>query len=50
MILYGASVPFVLRKSSEVFELIGECYIHGIMHGEAFNADNKGLKMISIIG
>jgi hypothetical protein len=41
-IVYGCSVPVVLRKCSEersnkcTFVLIGECYIHGMMDGEAF--------------
>ncbi|KAI3318140.1 hypothetical protein HD806DRAFT_549483 [Xylariaceae sp. AK1471] len=36
-ILKGGSVPFILRKSVEslgAFRLVGDCYIHGIMHGE----------------
>lgn len=35
VILDGCRVPFVLRRSGKNFRLIGECYIHGIMHGEA---------------
>jgi hypothetical protein len=42
-IVYGCSVPVVLRKCSVDQEngkcsyvLIGECYIHGMMDGEAF--------------
>ena len=40
-ILYGCSVPVVLRKHhadepEEFFEFIGECYVHGLMDGEAF--------------
>ena len=41
-ILYGARVPFVLRPTSErgPVRLLGEAYIHGIMHGELFtNSD-----------
>ncbi|KAH7386360.1 heterokaryon incompatibility protein-domain-containing protein [Cadophora sp. MPI-SDFR-AT-0126] len=38
-ILYGCSVPVVLRKQEvegETFwELVGECYVHGMMDGEA---------------
>ncbi|KAE8445911.1 hypothetical protein EG329_012690 [Mollisiaceae sp. DMI_Dod_QoI] len=34
-ILFGSAVPFVLREYDGVFfELVGECYIHGIMDGE----------------
>lgn len=35
VILDGGRVPFVLRRSGKNFRLIGDCYIHGIMHGEA---------------
>lgn len=41
-ILHGCSVPVVLRPTSdggmgdEYFEFVGECYVHGIMEGEAF--------------
>jgi hypothetical protein len=40
-VLAGGAVPFVVRRdayssrSRRRFELIGEAYIHGIMHGEA---------------
>jgi hypothetical protein len=39
-ILKGGLVPFILRKSVErpgAFRLVGECYIHGIMHGEGLS-------------
>jgi hypothetical protein len=43
-IVYGCSVPVVLRKAfindategKYYYELIGECYVHGMMDGEAF--------------
>ncbi|KAL9068846.1 MAG: hypothetical protein Q9161_005933 [Pseudevernia consocians] len=41
-ILYGCSVPVLLRKmvdpttKEEYFLFIGECYVHGLMDGEAF--------------
>jgi hypothetical protein len=38
-VLYGAQVPFVIRPKKDTkevqFELVGECYIHGLMDGEA---------------
>ncbi|KAG4259320.1 hypothetical protein FPRO03_12996 [Fusarium proliferatum] len=35
-IFYGSDVPFVVRKEAEgKYSLVGECYIHGIMEGEA---------------
>jgi hypothetical protein len=35
-ILFGASVPFVLRGMDDGgFMLVGEAYVHGLMDGEA---------------
>jgi hypothetical protein len=40
-VLAGGTVPFVLRQDSRSspskrrFQLVGEAYVHGIMHGEA---------------
>ncbi len=33
MVLYGLSVPVVLRKLASSYWLVGECYIHGAMDG-----------------
>jgi hypothetical protein len=33
MVLYGLSVPVVLRKLESGYWLVGECYIHGAMDG-----------------
>lgn len=34
-IIFGCSTPIVLRGKENSFELVGEAYVHGIMHGEA---------------
>jgi hypothetical protein len=34
-ILYGCSVPVLLRKQRPYFKLIGECFVDGMMDGEA---------------
>jgi hypothetical protein len=34
-VLLGGRTPFVLRPREDRYELIGPCYVHGIMDGEA---------------
>lgn len=35
-IIFGASIPFILRPSSKgAYQLVGECYVHGCMFGES---------------
>jgi hypothetical protein len=34
-VLPGCNVPFVLRKIEAGYRIMGECYTHGIMDGEA---------------
>ena len=42
-ILLGASLPFVLRPAEESrYSLIGDCYMHGIMDGEAMTDLDPG--------
>ncbi len=36
-LLPGSDVPFVLRPEDKNFRLIGQCYVHGVMYGEAIN-------------
>jgi hypothetical protein len=43
-LIYGSQVPFVLRPTSEYYErdyeLVGECYVHGMMDGEGLELGN----------
>lgn len=34
-ILIRGDVPVILRQDGESFTLVGECYVHGVMEGEA---------------
>jgi hypothetical protein len=49
-ILLGAKCPFVLRRWSkkadeEQFKLVQDCYVHGIMRGEATESCKKEKEM-----
>ncbi len=37
-IFKGGHMPFVIRKDGYMWEFIGDCYLHGMMHGERFDA------------
>jgi len=36
-VLFGGKMPFVLRPWEHYFLLVGECYVHGFMKGEAID-------------
>jgi hypothetical protein len=41
-VFYGGRMPFIMRSGS-TYEMIGEAYVHGIMHGEAMSMSlNEG--------
>lgn len=47
VMLEGFSTPFVVRKrdDSEEFELIGDCYVHGVMDGELLRDAEESLEL-----
>lgn len=51
MILEGGFTPFLLRpvEGDRTFKLVGECYVHGIMNGEAWEEASKQLEEIRIV-
>lgn len=47
-VLPGATVPIVLRKTSKInrYRVVGDSYVHGLMHGEALSRD--GVEFVDI--
>jgi hypothetical protein len=47
-VLAGGRLPFVLRPTGNHYRLVGPCYVHGIMDGEAFPENLDELTWFSI--
>lgn len=41
-ILFGAATPVLLRPAGPAFRFLGECYVHGLMEGEAVEEWRRG--------
>lgn len=41
-VLFGGKMPFCLRPWGDRFLLVGDCYVHGLMEGEAIEAWEMG--------
>ena len=50
IVIAGGRVPFVMRKveESEEYEMIAECYLHGIMDGELVEAEGFGWEYVTV--
>lgn len=47
--LFGGSVLYVLRPEGDRFILVGECYVHGLMDGEAMQLLETGQAVTEIV-
>jgi hypothetical protein len=48
-VIMGAAIPFTLRRTPEGFCVIGQCYLHGIMEGEALRDPNLRKDSITLV-
>jgi Heterokaryon incompatibility protein (HET) len=48
-VLLGGKIPYVLREKGTNFELLGECYLHGVMKGEALQMENFVQQMFTLV-
>ncbi|KAI0107818.1 heterokaryon incompatibility protein-domain-containing protein [Nemania sp. FL0031] len=43
VLLQGSRVPMVVRQVAQRLRIVGECYVHGVMDGEAFDESKAGM-------
>ncbi|KAH6975568.1 hypothetical protein EDB80DRAFT_740684 [Ilyonectria destructans] len=48
-VLLGGEVPYVLRRQAKnIFRMVGECYVHGIMNGELVTGDFESHRIFKL--
>ena len=47
--LFGGSVLYVLRPKGDQFIFVCECYVHGLMDGEAMQFPESGQAVIEVV-
>lgn len=52
VLFHGGAVPFLIRPNESpggTYKLVGECYVHGIMHGEGLKLSNSKEETIHLL-
>lgn len=39
VVLSGGRVPYAVRAEGDCYKLVGACYVHGVMDGDAFSGE-----------
>ena len=42
VVLFGGTTPYVLRQTDQGYYFVGECYVYGLMNGEAITMMERG--------
>ena len=42
VVLFGGTTPYILRQTEQGYNFVGECYVHGLMNGEAIAMMERG--------
>ena len=47
-VFLGGLVPWVVRSQGEAYSMVGECYVHGLMNGEAIGSEHIPVQQLII--
>ena len=48
-VFLGGKTPFIIRPVDRKYKFVGDCYLHGIMHGEALEEGLQRRQLITLI-
>ena len=47
-VIHGLPVPFIIRPKGDMFLLVGECYVQGVMDGEVMDMEHIKTQVINL--
>ena len=48
-VFFGGRTPFIVRTVNGKYKFVGECYLHGIMHGEELKNGRPDRRLITLV-